>query len=217
METYPEQPSWIYALFSVLNAGRVNNSAFQLNVSGSGKWEAVPVWQTEACVPFLHLLLELLHAVQEGHHGMVKLVVPEEAQASGAVQRQLLRHRPRQHLHWDFTDAFIQSDLQPFIHTPTAESTTQDDSQLVRISQGLIMVPRSRNAMTTQMLQRSREVVVLRQVLVSGPMTALAAASPQRKVTLFGRRASGPCGGHKEGPQGHKGSITPLRCANMGS
>ena len=101
-------PFWIYSPFLVLNAGwtehgthpasvkkqdgfKVNNSAFRLNVSGPGKWEAVPVRQTEACVPFLHLLLELLHAVQEGHHGVVKLVVPEEAQAPGAVQRQLLR------------------------------------------------------------------------------------------------------------------------------
>ena len=32
--------------------------------------------------------------------------------------------------------------------------------------------------------------MVLHQVLVSGPITALAAASPQRKVTIFGRRTS---------------------------
>ena len=31
-------------------------------------------------------------------------------------------------------DAFIQSDLQPFIHTPTVKSTMQGDSQLVRSS-----------------------------------------------------------------------------------
>ena len=71
--------------------------------------------------------------------------------------------------------------------------------------------------MTTQTLRRSREpVVVLRQVLVSGPITALAAASPRRKVTIFGRRTSGPCGGREEGPQGLKGSVTPLRCVTVG-
>ena len=42
---------------------------------------------------------------------------------------------------------------------------------------GLVMVPRRRNPMTTQTLLRSRDpVLVLRQVLVSGPITALAAA-----------------------------------------
>ena len=58
--------------------------------------------------------------------------------------------------------------------------------------------------------------MVLRLVLVSGPITALAAASPQRKVTVSGRRTSGPHGGRKEGPQGRKGSVTPLRCVNVG-
>ena len=54
--------------------------------------------------------------------------------------------------------------------------------------------------------------MVLRRVLVSGPITALVAASPRWKVTIFGSRTSGPCGGgRKEGPQGHKGSVTPLR------
>ena len=58
--------------------------------------------------------------------------------------------------------------------------------------------------------------MVMRGVLVSGPITALAAASPQRKVNISGRRTSGPRGGHKEGPQGRKGSISPLRCVNVG-
>jgi hypothetical protein len=58
--------------------------------------------------------------------------------------------------------------------------------------------------------------MVPRQVLVSGPITALAAASPRRKVTILGRRTSGPYGGRKEGPQGHKGSVTSLRCVNVG-
>ena len=39
------------------------------------------------------------------------------------------------HLHLgDFANALIQNDLQPFIHTSTAESTTQGDSQLARSS-----------------------------------------------------------------------------------
>ena len=62
----------------------------------------------------------------------------------------------------------------------------------------------------------SAPFMVLRRVLVSGPITSLAAASPQWKVTVFGRRMSGLCGGRKEGPQGRKGSITPLRYANVG-
>ena len=57
-----------------------------------------------------------------------------------------------------------------------------------------------------QTLRRSREpVLVRRRVLVSGPITTLAAASPQQKVAIFGRRTSGACGGHKEGPQGRNG------------
>ena len=76
--------------------------------------------------------------------------------------------------------------------------------------------PTSRNARTTQTLQRSREpVLVLRRVLVSGPITALAAASPRWKVKICVRRTSGPCGGRKEGPQGSNGSVTPLRCVNV--
>ena len=67
-------------------------------------------------------------------------------------------------------------------------------------SKASVMLPRRRNAMTTQTLRRSSEPVsVLRQVLVSGPITARA-ASPRRTVTIFGRRTSGPCGGRKEGP-----------------
>ena len=49
--------------------------------------------------------------------------------------------------------------------------------------------------------------MVLHQVLVSGPITALAAASPQRKVTIFGGHTSGLCGGRKEGPQGFKAGV----------
>ena len=73
------------------------------------------------------------------------------------------------------------------------------------------MVGRRRNAMTTQSLRRTREpVMVLHGVLVSGPITALAAASPRQKVYIFGRRMPGPCGVRKEGPQGRQGSVTPF-------
>ena len=65
--------------------------------------------------------------------------------------------------------------------------------------------------------------MVLRLVFISGPITALAVASPQRKVTISGRRTSGPHGGRKEGPQGRKGlllrergtRISPLDTRNM--
>ena len=42
----------------------------------------------------------------------------------------------------------------------------------------------------------------------SGRITALAVASPRRKVTIFSRRTSGPCGGRKEGLPGSDGSVT---------
>ena len=60
-------------------------------------------------------------------------------------------------------------------------------------------------------IPQSWTFMVLRRALVSGPITALAAASPWRKFTIFGRRASGPFGGRKEGPQRRMGSVTPLR------
>ena len=78
-------------------------------------------------------------------------------------------------------------------------------------TEGSVMVPRRGNVMTTQTLPRSPgPVLVLRRVLVSGPITALAASSPQRKVTVFGRPSSGPRGGRKEGPRGRNGSVNPL-------
>jgi len=52
-----------------------------------------PVRQTKPSFAFFHLLFELLHAVQESHHCMVKLVVPEEPQAPRAVQGELLEER----------------------------------------------------------------------------------------------------------------------------
>ena len=59
--------------------------------------------------------------------------------------------------------------------------------------------------------------MVLRGVLVSGPITAHAAAAPQRKVYIFGRPTSGPCGGRKEGPQGREGSVNPLGLRQRGT
>jgi hypothetical protein len=77
-------------------------------------------------------------------------------------------------------------------------------------TEGSVMVPRRRNAMTTQTLRRSRgPVSVLRRVLVSGPITALTAK--------IGRRTSGPCGGGKEGPQGRNGSVDPLALRRSGT
>ena len=72
--------------------------------------------------------------------------------------------------------------------------------------------------MNKQTLCRSREpVLVLRQVLVSGPITAGAAASPPRKVTVFGRHTSGPTVGRKEGPQERNGSVDPLALSRRGT
>ena len=72
------------------------------------------------------------------------------------------------------------------------------------------MVPRWRNALTTQSLRCSREpVMVLRRVYVSRPITFLAAAS-RRTVNIFGRRRPGPCRERIEGPQGRNGSVNPL-------
>ena len=80
------------------------------------------------------------------------------------------------------------------------------------------MVSLRHNAMTLQTLWRSREpVLVLRQVLVSGPITALAAVSPRRKVNIFGRCTSGPWGGRKEGLQGRNGSVNPLALRPRGT
>lgn len=55
-----------------------------------------PVREAESSVSFLHLLLELLDAVQKGHHGVVEFVVPEKPQASRTVQRQLLKKSVRE-------------------------------------------------------------------------------------------------------------------------
>ena len=80
------------------------------------------------------------------------------------------------------------------------------------------MVPRSRNATTTQTLPRRPEPLwFLRGLLVSGPITALAAASPRRKVTISGRSTSGSYGGREEGPRGRKGSVSPLVLGERGT
>ena len=46
--------------------------------------------------------------------------------------------------------------------------------------------------------------MLLRGVAVSGPITALAAASPRQKVFIYGRRPSAPRGGREEGPGGRE-------------
>ena len=80
------------------------------------------------------------------------------------------------------------------------------------------MVPRRRNAMTTQTARGSRKhVLLLRWALVGGPITALAAALPRRKITIFGRRAPGPWGGRKEGPQGRNRSVNPFALHRCGT
>ena len=70
-------------------------------------------------------------------------------------------------------------------------------------TKGLIMVSRSRNAVRADSFTQSGSFMVLRRVLVSGPIT------PQRKV---GSRISGLCRGRKD----ITGSVTPLRCMNHG-
>ena len=70
------------------------------------------------------------------------------------------------------------------------------------------MVPRRRNARTMPSLRRSREpALVPRRVLVSGPITALAAALHRRMVTHFGRRSLGPWGGRKENGSVHQHAL----------
>ena len=81
------------------------------------------------------------------------------------------------------------------------------------------MVPRRRgNTMTMQTLRRICEpVLVVGRVLMSGHITALAAALPRSKVIILGRRTSDPCGGRKEGPQGRNGSVNPLALRRRGT
>ncbi|XP_014392309.1 PREDICTED: zinc finger protein 571 isoform X7 [Myotis brandtii] len=50
-----------------------------------------PGGHVESWLTLLGLLIELLHAVQEGHHGLVKLFVQERALPPGAEQGQLHR------------------------------------------------------------------------------------------------------------------------------
>ena len=56
--------------------------------------------------------------------------------------------------------------------------------------------------------QRVNLILVLRQV---------AAASPRRRVTVFGRRESRPYGGREEGPRGRNGSVNPLALRRLGT
>ena len=82
---------------------------------------------------------------------------------------------------WDVADYVFPSQVRMQCVCAAFESTST--------SEGLVMVPRRRNAMTTQTLRRSREpVLVLRRVLVSGPNTAPSAALSRCKVKIFWRR-----------------------------
>ena len=54
------------------------------------------------------------------------------------------------------------------------------------VAEGNLRADYGSNARIKQTLRSSLEpVLVLRQVLVSGPITALAAAAPRRKVNIF--------------------------------
>ena len=92
----------------------------------------------------------------------------------------------------------LKSDLQDYIlqqiHTETVGMNCVSESApygksinlLSAVPKGSVMVPLRRNAMTMQTLRRSREPVLVRPpVLVSRPITALAAVSPRRKVNNF--------------------------------
>lgn len=52
------------------------------SLSIGGYW---PVRKTKSCLAFLNLFFELLHTVQESHHCMIKLVVPEKPQPPRTV------------------------------------------------------------------------------------------------------------------------------------
>ena len=52
---------------------------------------------------------------------------------------------------------------------------------------------------------------------MSGPITALVAASPRRKVTIFWRRTSGRCDGRKEGLQERQGYLAPFALHERGT
>lgn len=61
-----------------------------------------PVWKAEASVSFFHLFFELLYTIQEGHHGMVEFIVPEEPKATWTVQRKFLdKHKTEKRQNWN--------------------------------------------------------------------------------------------------------------------
>ena len=79
------------------------------------------------------------------------------------------------------------------------------------------MVPRRCNAMTRQTLHRSlAPVLVLRRILVSGPITALAADGRLKFLTFHQQSGARQAlavdarSGRKEGPQGRNGPVNPL-------
>jgi hypothetical protein len=84
------------------------------------------------------------------------------------------------------------------------------------------MVPRRRNARGFTdppyvQTQKHEPVLFLGLVLVSGPITALAAASPPQKVNIFWGRTSGPYGGRKEGRKDVRGSVNPIALRRRGT
>ena len=81
-------------------------------------------------------------------------------------------------------------------------------SHLPPVTKGLMMVPRRRNARTSRRFDKTVENLFL--VLRLG-FSGRTNHSPCCYVasTQGHTRASGPCGGRKEGQQGRKGSVNP--------
>lgn len=71
-----------------------------------GVW---PVWKAEASVSFFHFLFKLLDAVQKGHHGMVEFIVPEEPEATWAVERKFLEKHKTKGQNWSLEEGWNNS------------------------------------------------------------------------------------------------------------
>lgn len=82
-------PSFILCFASILSIPS-NSTQFGPTVDPLSIGRYWPVRKTKSCLAFLNLFFELLHTVQESHHCMIKLVVPEKPQPPRTVQRQLL-------------------------------------------------------------------------------------------------------------------------------
>ena len=77
----------------------------------------------------------------------------------------------------------------------------------------MIMVPRSRSAMTMRTLRHSREPLWFR---VGFELPLQHRRLDGRLRSLGGARRQALAVDAKEGPRGRKGSVTPLRCVNVG-